>query len=420
MSDISEAVKGVIFKGFAPIEWNKVFKREAISYECGMRKNRLKLFLSVLFVPFISRIDEIKFQQDKHSKILFFNCTNRESYVKQFINVTKLPNHSDVLTRNCKSKYSFHVFYGFQTIQLLFSWFITLKRKQLGISEKLRIISLLITVRNFQRKISFIDIKKYNLFVSFYDSLLYDAYLTELFKVNQIKTATLQHGQFDSWRTNEIIHSGIELRSFHSDYLLCWNKFTVNEAIKCKINPSQLIITGIIGYIGYNYQEIKYPTNNIFGVVLGHPAFHQENIALIQAANLLAQHIQYKYYLKLHPNYKEDAFNSYINNNYYIGNVKKGIPIQDYARNVEFSLVGSSSVFIELVFIKHDIIRYSNGGIYDKFRNVHRGKYFSKVEDIIDVYQKNKDNNTVNELFDILCTVKNIDASYKRFFMKFE
>lgn len=420
MNDISEVLKGVKFKGFTPIEWDKVFKREAISYECGTRRNTLKLLLSVLCTPYISRISNIIFQEDKHSKILFFQSDNeRKSGVKQFMNVTKLPKHSDILTCNGKRKINYHIVSGFKTIPFLFYWIKTLNQTQLTLTEKLHVISLLITIYNFQRKISFIEIRKYNLFVSFYDSLLFDAYLTEIFKLNKIATATLQHGAFESWRTNEIIHSGIELRSFHSDYFLCWNKYTVKEAIKCKINPSQLIITGIIGYIGYKYQEVKSPSNKIFGVVLGHPAFHQENIALIQAANLLAQHSQYKYYLKLHPNYKENAFNSYINN-YYIGNIKKGIPIQEYANSVEFSLIGSSSVYIELIFIKHDTIRYSDGSIYDKFRDIHIGKYFSKVDDIIDVYKKTNNNNASDELFDILCTVKDIDAAYKNFFMKFE
>lgn len=420
MMDISEIVKGVYFKGFPAIGWDKVFKREAISLECGVRKNIFYELCSILAKPFVDKIRKVEFRTAQSPKILFFQSIDRKSCQQQFFNVAELSKHAEILTCNGNRVLSFHVFRGFKMLGLLWSWVSCISRLAISFSQKVNMLSILLFLYNFQKHIFFLDFQKYNLFVSFYDSTLFDAYLTEVFKFYGVPTATLQHGAFSAWRENEMIHSGVELRSFHSDYFLCWNRFTFDEAIKSGIPESDIAIVGIIGYVGERWRKCLVPRNKIFGVVLGHPSFHEENLALIRAANILAKSIGYKYYLKLHPNYAEDAFSAYVDKRFYLGNKPKGISMLEYADSVEFSIVGSSSVFIELVYIQHDVIRYSDNSVHDKFRDIHSGKLFSKVEDIVDVYLKNAGKDYSKELFEVLCTVQDVDGAYKNFFAKFE
>ena len=98
--------------------------------------------------------------------------------------------------------------------------------------------------------------------------------------------------------------------------------------------------------------------------------------------------------------------------------VKKGIDMIDYANMVDFSIVGSSTVFTELIFLGHEVIRYSNQGIKDKYRDIKVGLTFSEPKQIVDVY--NKGNFEVDSLFDDLCSIREVRSSYQTFFSTFD
>ena len=229
----------------------------------------------------------------------------------------------------------------------------------------------------------------------------------------------MQHGQFISYREDTVINCGIELRTFKSDFLLCWNNFTRREAVISGIEESRLPILGIIGYASKEYWTrcIK-PNNDIFGVVIGHPDYIDENITLINAANHLSRAKGFRYYLKLHPSYKDDFFKDIVDQNHYLGNIKKGIDMIDYANMIDFSIVGSSTVFTELIFLGHEVIRYSNQSIKDKYRDIKLGLTFSEPKQILDVY--NRGNFEIDSLFDDLCSIREVQSSYQNFFSVFD
>ena len=289
-------------------------------------------------------------------------------------------------------------------------WLLSFRKRDIPFVQKLIILNrlaYLYQVFGYIKKN--IEIHNYSLFVSYYDSLTEDSFWEELFRLEKIKTASLQHGQFISYRENTEINCGIELRTFKSDFLLCWNKYTKREAVISGIEESKLPILG--------NRCIK-PNNNIFGVVIGHPDYIDENIVLINAANSLSRAKGLKYYLKLHPNYKEDFFKDIVDQSYYLGNIKKGINMMDYANMVDFSIVGASSVLTELVFLGHEVIRYSNQSIRDKYRDIKAGLTFSEPEKIVDAY--NIGNFEVDSLFDDLCSIREVRAAYQRFFSTFD
>lgn len=299
-------------------------------------------------------------------------------------------------------------------------WLLSFRKRDIPFVQKLIILNrlaYLYQVFGYIKKN--IEIHNYSLFVSYYDSLTEDSFWEELFRLEKIKTASLQHGQFISYRENTEINCGIELRTFKSDFLLCWNKYTLIEAVISGIEESKLPILGIIGYASKEHWNrcIK-PNNNIFGVVIGHPDYIDENIVLINAANSLSRAKGLKYYLKLHPNYKEDFFKDIVDQSYYLGNIKKGINMMDYANMVDFSIVGASSVLTELVFLGHEVIRYSNQSIRDKYRDIKAGLTFSEPEKIVDAY--NIGNFEVDSLFDDLCSIREVRAAYQRFFSTFD
>lgn len=406
----------MILRGFEHIKWEKVLLWHQIASTCHTI-SFYRLILQSITRPFRCRTFNFNLRLNPKSHILCIQESSRTSNKRNFEKLCKLVHTSILQFTPCTPHW--HIKDGVKlVIKYIPSWKKELKRNGYKRHEIITIIPALIELWFLKAKTPIIDYDQYQLVVTFYDAEFFQGYFSEIARLNGIKTATLQHGQFTAYREKTFENSGVELRCFKSDYFLCWNQMTIDEGIKEGIPKGKFIKVGILGYIGDAYQECTKPNNNTFGVVLGHPMFEEENLALIEAANILARAKGIKYYLKLHPNYIDTHFLKYIDSTYYIGNIAKGIPMLEYANMVDFSIVGSSSVLAELVYIQHDVIRYSSGNIKDKYRDIHLGRYFTNPQEIIDVFSSSKETDS-KELFDYICSVKDVTASYKSFLMPF-
>ena len=417
----TDNLKDVTFKGFTESNWHVIFKRLGIYKEC--KKNEisyiqyLKSLLRIFCVAFYGKEEPLQINKYGDKRILLFQSFySRQGTVKQFEQVSKLSEGTSI--RVIEKKEKLRLLDGLKYLTLYFpSWINRLCSLQLTYFEKITILTNLYHLHLLDRKLNAVKLSDFRLLVTYYDSLVYDSFVTNKLRRLGLKTATLEHGQFTAWRENVVENSGIELRCFNSDYLLCWNNFTVEEAIKEGISRDKLIIVGILGNVGQNIVDCQRPSNKVFGVVIGHPMFDEENKKLIAAANILSEGINYNFCLKLHPLVKEDYFKDLVNDNC-TGIVPRETSMSEYASLVEFSLCGSSSVFVELVFRNHETIRYSCKDIKDKFRDIDIDKQFSKPEGVLEAYNSKACSNS--DLFDFLCTIKNVDYEYSKFFESFE
>ncbi len=409
-------------KDFPALNWEAIFRRYQIERECGIKARFFYYAMRNIFFCIVDNVDLRLLRSHDGSKILFYQSFfSRESSRRQFYDVQEIVD-SDLISYNQKRGRCVHILLGLYLIFInLPVWFFQLRRKAVPISECPRYIHSLIKFFFVSRRIETLSsLGKYKLLVTFCDAYPEESFVSQLCKYKGVKTATLQHGAFSAWRENELINSGVELRCFNSDYLLCWNSFTVEEARKCNIPEEKLVVVGILGYVKNEPVNWTCPHNKTFGVVIGHESFENENLMMIECANRIAEKENMDFYLKLHPNYGELYFNDKVSKAHYKGNIKKGIPIAEYAEMVDFSIVGSSSVFLELVFINHDVIRYSSGEVTDKFRDVRIGKIIHSVEEIDKVINVNPNNaeGESGKLFSFLCGKKNVKEEYKKFFLK--
>lgn len=407
-------------KGFPHLNWKSIFRRFEIELECDANSFFLSYALRDIVLCFIDNNDIRLLRNSSNSKILFYQSFyERASYRKQFCDVQEII-ESDLISYNQQQDSKIHIFTGLYLLLInLPCWFVQLWRMDVPISECPKYIHSLIQFYFISKRLQYLtNLDKYNLLVTFCDAIVEESFIAQLCKSKGIVTATLQHGAFSAWRENKLVNSGVELRSFNSDYLLCWNNLTIDEALKCNIPREKLVVVGILGYVKDQPKDWKCPHNNVFGIVIGHESFQEENLKLIEIANKIAECKGLNYYLKLHPNYDEHYFDSVVSPLYYKGNIKKGVPIGEYAAMVDFSLVGSSSVYIELVYILHDVIRYSSGKVTDKFKDVEQGKVIRHLEDVECMFDNSGDsNNTSNdEVFNYLCGFKNVAEEYKKFF----
>lgn len=406
----------LFLKGFDNINVYKAFGRTIICY--GL-EDISKSFVSIIGSVFYKRNISYAFNKKITSSriICFQSYYGRQSYLDQVDKFSELSN-IDVLRGEKPVNHSLTSLRFLITHVL--PWFFQLGKLNIPLLLRLQLLSLII--HNFKLKLIFdkIDMSKYKLAVTFCDSIEDEAFFTAYCKSKGIKTASLEHGQYTAWREDKLINSGIEIRTLSSDYLLAWNQMAVDEVKKQGKTDIEIVKTGILGYIGQPYQQSKVPHNGKFGVVINHQFFEKDNIALIKSANLLAKRYGMKYYLKLHPNYSEDYFRDVIDDNFYIGNIRKGIPMLEYAAMVEFSLASSSSVFCELVYIKHPVLRYSTGQVDDKYKDVPYGLVFTSPDNVCACYEKGFDDKDSEKLFDYLCTTNDVTSSYKKFLNAFE
>lgn len=413
---LTSKLTGVVFYGFnKKLRWDKIFMWRQIQDETG--RNVTKFPNNIFFRSLIRKRNVTLNVQ--HNPFIGYINSGRESCINAFDTFCGLGQFDKVYQSPKK-----YVFCNLDWFWLVFkyipSWRETLKPINLTPSQKREIIVDLINFWYLQTSIGTLKFTKYRLFVAFFDANPESAFLREMFRVHQVPTATLQHGQFVGYREDVLENSGIEFRCFNSDHFLVWNKFTIDEAIKHGIDLERMTLCGILGYIGTKRKKCSAPQNNTFGVVLGHPVLgKEENLILIQAANILARERNLKYFLKLHPNYAENFFDNMADSKYYVGNIQKGIPMMEYASMVDFSIIGGSSVFVELIYMGHDTIRFSNNDVKDKFRDIKIGKIFHHPDEIVAVYDEHKGKDFTNELFDYLCSVDDVTAAYKKFLSKF-
>lgn len=410
-------LNGVKFKGFHPVNWDNVFQYIYIYHlESGQHISFLKGILQIVASSIFNRKEaNIRIRENSRS-LIYQTWSTRKVNEYRINNLAELIN-ADTMIYGKWGKIQWDIVETFNLLFILIpSWVVSLFYKKIPTSIKLAIFIDLIRLRRFDKCLNTaLDLDKYSLSIVYFDTLPRDGYLSELFKYLGKKTATLQHGQFVAYRSKEEIHCAVELRSSNSDVFLCWNQMTYDEAIKAGLKHEHLKIVGILPYINAKRMDILSPNNHMFGVVLGHPSYEDENLELIKAANLLANTIGFDYQLKLHPNYDEHYFDDKVDKNYFKGIVRIGIDMSDYAALFEFSIIGSTSVFVELVFIKHPMLRYSSMDITDKFRDVKQGNIFHRPLQIYSCYQKMISSGNTNSLFEYLCFTDKVADSYRDF-----
>lgn len=235
-------LNGISFKGFPNVRWNVIFGRLSLYFQCEEFDRKAKLvsildfFYSLLFPKTPSYNIEKK---STKGVLLLNNCCDRKTNIDRLHIISDLIQSRTIILGN-RLRRRFNIIYTFNILLYMPFWLLSFRKRDIPFVQKLIILNrlaYLYQVFGYIKKN--IEIHNYSLFVSYYDSLTEDSFWEELFRLEKIKTASLQHGQFISYRENTEINCGIELRTFKSDFLLCWNKYTKREAVISGIEESK-------------------------------------------------------------------------------------------------------------------------------------------------------------------------------------
>ncbi len=413
-----DKIKNTTFRGLENYDIPNFCTLHSIGLDLGITsyKQSIKYFIKALFFEEF----KYKYKCNNENKILFFysNYYYRQDHFDTFMKFAKRIEIGDVLYP-IKKKRKLKFILGIRNFVSVLPWIADMRNRNLSFQEKITILAVLHEINEFKKIMSTFKLSKYNLLVVYYDVNPIENMLVQHFKSLDKKTATLQHGTFTAEKldVNDVEYMGIELKNSTSDYFLAWNQMTKDEGMMSGIDGSRIKVLGIPKYINTIVKtELSNKNQKTFGVVLGTKSSDKQNIELVKIANEISTRLGYKYMLKYHPTFNLNEYKFYTNTNY-LGSFEKYMSIQEYSDSVDFTLVGNSSVYIELIFLKHRTYRLSSKDIIDKFDVIETNR-FSDSEELYDIINNSNDNVT-EELFNYLCTTEDVYESYMNFFRSF-
>jgi hypothetical protein len=211
-----------------------------------------------------------------------------------------------------------------------------------------------------------IDFSKLKFIVTFCDAYPPDNLFTQLCKIRNIKTATLQHGQYRILsKPNE--NADIEAyENFISDYMFSWGEATQREFNKFGIDEDRVIPIGALKWLSFVNKEIDWNDNLVFGVVLSADIYKESNKSMIELANQFAQKYNYKYVLRFHPRSDKNFYNKFINYEYVV-HINEYLTTLEYISLVDFSVIHMTGVFVELLNFNSPIMIYKDSYLEELF-----------------------------------------------------
>lgn len=273
----------------------------------------------------------------------------------------------------------------------------------------------------------FNDVKKYNfngtkLGVVYCDAAPIDHLFVHYLKCKGVKTATLQHGV--SAAPADINNTycdprGIIFMNSNADYYLAMNPFSRDEAIKSGMPEEKIKITGILQYAYCDIEVDEKKKTDIFGVVLpgkGPELNETAGIKLIEYANFLASKLEKKFYIKYHPSFTKYQYDEICDKKYFMGHLPLETSVLEYSRLVDFTLISTSTVLMELVFLHSPVYHMCIEEKFDPYSNMAINS-FKTQEELLRLVQASED--MQNQLFEYLCYTEKPEEKYEEFFAEF-
>lgn len=342
-------------------DWEKPLAVKLALHEMGrLRKRSIAGSVLKIFRNHITHNYKYELVSNYESKVLLFygKWNYREDHFKVFSKFSSELQIYDYLFP-LRSHHEFHIFKILKLLILSFIWFWYLTFKGYSLVETFNVIPVLTEGKTLEEIMEKMNIKKYSVVITYYDVSPDESIFIQYAKMNQLITCTLQHGIFAKKdRISSIPDTGVELEYSISDYYLAWNAYTYDEAMKCGRNPQFVKVLGNPKFIGYKYNLIdSNPKRNLFGVILNNSEFDYHNRKLIAMANSIAEELNLNYVIRYHPVLEKDSYIDIVNPKFYEGVSPNNVSIFEYSNTVDFTIISSSSIFVDLLFLDKQVYR---------------------------------------------------------------
>lgn len=305
---------------------------------------------SIYFIKIIkdALIYEYNFilKDNKASHLLFSNISkNRRDYIEIFDKYKAIVENYDEVSLEKK--------FVFKSIVVnMYRFFLEMYNSKnlenIKFFDKLRLSLLMVKYKNMQRSFKgMININSYDLCTTFCDAHSADNLVAQICNSANIKTITLQHGQYRGLKQGLETPDSEAYDNFVSDYLLCWGQATVDEFVSKGVCEERLIKVGALKEYSNSKKNISlFENENVFGVILNGETYRESNLKMLKIANELSETLNMDYVVRLHPKNKSNFYKKVVKKN---TKFIKDINGKSYSNLVSFSLIHMSGVYLELL-----------------------------------------------------------------------
>ena len=285
---------------------------------------------------------------------LFSNAYgNRNDYMPWFKNVYSLCSSRVVIKRGEKIRVQ-----SPHTLLYFIQWF-NLFEKCFEKKDAFYYSSILFKYySNYLDIIRIVNRYHLKLMVTLCDVHSIDSMVTQYCNKNGIPTATLEHG---------FMIASPALSLSKSDFFLGYGQCVLESALSVGMKESKFIKVGMPQLIGFDVpSKMVINGNKIIGVICNGGKLIDEDIEMLKSSIEFSQRTGYKVIAKLHPgssvaDYPEDLMSTI--EKVYITE----IDALDFAELAQFSIISSSSVFLEYLFHMYPVFHYPSGiGVFNR------------------------------------------------------
>lgn len=398
------------------IKVNEIAGTELLLWDlCPDTSYSVKSKLKRVFINSFCRNRYILEKADDSKFFIFYGEWNfRKDHFKYISDFSKSFKNADFIHPIDKKAFEFNPFIVILNWFLIIIWLLQMIGTGYSFGNKLRIIEHLQSARYHLKLCKKFKLADYKFAVVYYDASPDENCIVQFCNNLNVTTMTLQHGIFAKKAVVKSLgDTALELSHSISDYYLAWNQYTKDEAIKVGVNPDKIVVLGVPKFINVdNPAKPLKSQDNTFGVILNNFDFDKHNRKLIDMANQISEKLGLKYVVRYHPALKPDIYKDLCGDNFIRNDNHK--TIAEYAESVSFTIISSSSVFIDLLMLKHPVFRLCVNE--DDTYSTVKFNSFNDVNKFVDVLNEQSEIN--NDAFSYLCTTYDVFESYNDFFNK--
>ena len=279
--------------------------------------------------------------------------------------------------------YSFSLLNFVNIFKMVYYW---VKFGLAKVKKPLFVAILTAQFTSIRKKIETIISKNnYKACITFCDAHGVENLITQIANAHQIKTGTLQHGQYRILEY-DVENADVEgYENFISNYLFSWGKVTQNEFSSIGINNDRVLLAGAIKSFSQNHIAERHEPLGVFGVVLCGNVYNESNLGLIKIANKIAKKYNLKYILRMHPKNEENYYLKECDSQYLVKGIKS-IENYEYAKMIDFSILHMTGVFVELLSINSPMFIFKDKYMVSLFEL--DGATFSDLVEFDSCYEK--------------------------------
>ena len=336
---------------FPGIDLGTVMYWECKRVSSGNIEYHTKEFMLSLIKQVFNLRNHYVLSSHEGSTLLFFNHTSRLQHIKSFNSICELASNKDVV----QIQVTKHKFAPIRLvpcrIRQLIKWLSRSIKLHISFRDFLYFTVIAQLSLEAMRQISMWDLAQYKAIITYYDLIWDSSILVQLAKKDNIPVITLQHGIFSGKVFPEDYYGNdtddIEIETA-ADVFLAWNQLTKQHMIGRGIDSEHICILGAPRNFDGARPQMSRQKLRAFGVVFSCSKY--EDSILVHIANEISRITKMKYYVRYHPLQSGHEYDEICNMEYCLGSTSHR-DIKLYADSVSFSIVGRSTMFVDLLSI---------------------------------------------------------------------